>query len=299
MFNKPFTRRRYDIICFHSSSSNGMIRMSTRRTVRNAIQWGLTAFVLLVLFLWLGAEYEAFQVRQSPETLKFYQQPQVCGVIGATATTTITNSSTNTETLTASNNTVTATRKNPSKLTIATFPSQEDLIESGGFVGHCGSCGQCSNPHDIDIYDRTQNTLFESSTTCAKRALIWGRVTASKCLEEHVGFTSGCNDCWVENILCDLRKCIFTCLFYGMFGDVDGGAGTGTVLNACTQCDERRCGPDFIQCAGANRRRSGIVSDISRDEATEVCQTVSPDWWQDEELQESWRLLNNNEHRAV
>jgi hypothetical protein len=76
-----------------------------------------------------------------------------------------------------------------------------------------------------------------------------------------------------------------------MFGDVDkgSGGGGGTTLNACTRCDERRCGPAFIACAGANRRRCGIVSDITRNEATEVCQSVHDAWWQEEELQDEWR----------
>jgi hypothetical protein len=200
-------------------------------------------------------------------------------------------------------------------VTIATYESQDAIEQAGGFVGHCGPCGACSNPHDLLLYDTTKNTLFAATTTCAKRALIWGRVTARRCLEDAVDFTSPCSDCWVENILCDLRKCVFTCLFYGLFGDMDGGSGTssgnsssssnsvddnnndpkkgggggGTTLNACTECDEHRCGPAFIACAGANRRRSGIVSDIARNEATEVCQSVRDGWWDDAAIQQEWR----------
>ena len=36
-------------------------------------------------------------------------------------------------------------------------------------------------------------------------------------------------------------------------------------------CDEKLCGPNFLQCAGANRS-VGIVSDIRRDEK-EQCST--------------------------
>ena len=39
--------------------------------------------------------------------------------------------------------------------------------------------------------------------------------------------------------------------------------------------DEERCGPAFLACAGANRRRAGIVSDIQRDDR-ELCQEASP-----------------------
>jgi hypothetical protein len=223
----------------------------------------------------------------------------------------------NTNIINASNiNTNNITNHNSTMMTgvtIATYESRDAVEQAGGFVGHCGPCGACSNPHDLLLYDTTKNTLFAATTTCAKRALIWGRVTARHCLEHAVGFTDPCNDCWVENILCDLRKCVFTCLLYGLFGDVDGGSGStsgnnssnsgdnsggdsdpkngggGTTLNACTECDERRCGPAFIVCAGANRRRSGIVSDIARNEATEVCQSVRDGWWDDPALQQEWQ----------
>jgi hypothetical protein len=35
-------------------------------------------------------------------------------------------------------------------------------------------------------------------------------------------------------------------------------------LNDCLACDEAYCGAMFIECAGANRRRAGITSDIGR-----------------------------------
>ena len=46
-------------------------------------------------------------------------------------------------------------------------------------------------------------------------------------------------------------------------------------LTKCLECDEKRCGPAFIRCAGANRRRSGIQSDIERN-YSHVCKKV--DW---------------------
>jgi hypothetical protein len=35
-------------------------------------------------------------------------------------------------------------------------------------------------------------------------------------------------------------------------------------LSPCLQCDEDRCGSAFKSCAGANRRRCGIKTDIDR-----------------------------------
>ncbi len=44
-------------------------------------------------------------------------------------------------------------------------------------------------------------------------------------------------------------------------------------LSDCLRCDEKLCGPAFISCAGANRRRAGVVSDIERN-GTHVCKEV-------------------------
>ena len=38
----------------------------------------------------------------------------------------------------------------------------------------------------------------------------------------------------------------------------------------CLVCDEENSGPEFILCAGSNRRSSGIKSDIERD-PNEIC----------------------------
>ena len=75
--------------------------------------------------------------------------------------------------------------------------------------------------------------------------------------------------------MCDLRQCVFTCLssiLRGESNNPDQGD-----INNCLLCDEKLCGPAFIQCAGANRRRSGIKSDIGRDDEKEVCDKVE-DW---------------------
>jgi len=35
---------------------------------------------------------------------------------------------------------------------------------------------------------------------------------------------------------------------------------------------------EFVLCAGANRRRAGIVSDIARDDDSELCEKVDDGW---------------------
>ena len=47
-------------------------------------------------------------------------------------------------------------------------------------------------------------------------------------------------------------------------------------LSPCLACDEHFCGPEFLTCAGANRRRVGIVSDLQRHEEVELCDKT--DW---------------------
>ena len=106
---------------------------------------------------------------------------------------------------------------------------------------------------------------------------------------ENVDLTKGCNDCWISNIMCTVQNCIFSCMTYAIFnGGVHSGSSTEE-LNECTKCDEVRCGPAFLECAGANRRRSGIISDIVRDDA-EVCGSVTPKWWKDEVVQHEWQM---------
>ena len=72
--------------------------------------------------------------------------------------------------------------------------------------------------------------------------------------------------------MCDLRRCVFSCLLYrmGLGGSTNQGDKEGE-LSDCLRCDEKLCGPPFVTCAGANRRRAGITSDIGRKDAVELC----------------------------
>jgi hypothetical protein len=44
-----------------------------------------------------------------------------------------------------------------------------------------------------------------------------------------------------------------------------------------------------MKCAGANRRRSGILSEFERDENKEVCKVVENGWWHDDNLQQYYQ----------
>ena len=101
-----------------------------------------------------------------------------------------------------------------------------------------------------------------------------GAEGVTACFERDVNLTKGCTRCWVDNVMCDLRRCVFSCLLYrmGLGGSTNQGDKEGELSN-CLRCDEKLCGPAFITCAGANRRRSGVVSDIERN-GTHVCKQV-------------------------
>ena len=127
-------------------------------------------------------------------------------------------------------------------------------------VMHCGPCGKCSNQQDINIYNQTKDTLTATTTKCAWLGFL-GRSLTQYCMDNFVGFTEECNSCWMDNIFCDMEKCKWTCLKYKLLGIGEFENG----LDPCLNCDEQNCGPAFKQCAGANRRRCGIVTDIERD----------------------------------
>mmetsp|Transcript_480 Transcript_480/g.883 ORF Transcript_480/g.883 Transcript_480/m.883 type:complete len:244 (-) Transcript_480:56-787(-) len=207
--------------------------------------FSLLLFVTLILVLLIGSEVEKANVRAASSTLYFYETPAVCGV-----------DSTN--------------------KAVVTHVNASEASRMGDLVAHCGDCGFCSNYNDINIYNETKETLTKTSTNCATKAFLGGSDAVFDCFKEDVGFTDGCNDCWTENVMCDMKKCVFTCLKMILTGQRNNG-GDGE-LNDCLLCDEKLCGPAFIECAGANRRRSGIVSDIGRDDLNEICTSVDEGW---------------------
>ena len=180
--------------------------------------------------------------------------------------------------------------------TLSLYSTPEVCVDSGGSVRtvtweehseksrilNCGHCGKCSNRHDIKIYNETRETLTGITTDCVKGGLFRGRNTdyTRQCFEEHSQLTAPCVDCWMLNVDCNWKFCFNTCLkqkvrpfrwlpsLYRRKHD--------SPMDPCLECDERMCGPLFIECAGANRRRVGVVSDIQRNVALEVCEKV--DW---------------------
>lgn len=228
------------------------------RFAKRFVQIGTFAFLCLLLLLWIGKEIQQKKTDQASDTLRFYQRQSVCGI---------------THNITSG------------QVLIGTFES--DVIARSTpntIIAHCGNCGHCSNPQDVRIYAETTQSLYGDTVSCAKKALFSGKLGARHCMNKHVGFTSECTDCWVDNIACDLTKCLFVCMWHGMFNSISSKGD----LHACTRCDERRCGADFVTCSGANRRLSGIISDINRDEDREVCTKTEPDWFFNDVIYDDW-----------
>eukprot|EP00128_Syssomonas_multiformis_P007819 Colp12_sorted_trinity150504_noHs@2719 len=112
------------------------------------------------------------------------------------------------------------------------------------------------------MYNRTRNTLTEFTRRCAIVYTLFGEKAANNCMDK-VGMTAGCQQCWIDNIKCDRHsKCFKICIVSSLLRKPDNKPDGS--LNDCLQCDEDVCGPPFIACAGANRRKSGIRSDIGR-----------------------------------
>ena len=137
----------------------------------------------------IGSAVEERRASQAPDTAFLYTTPRVCAATVETES-----------------------------LLMETYESVDQVTalssDNDAFVAHCGDCGKCSNPHDIAIYDETRNTLFETAVRCAKKSFLVGRTVADRCMDDNVGFTDGCRDCWVENIMCDVRYCVFACLLH-------------------------------------------------------------------------------------
>ena len=229
-------------------------------------------FIVFVIVLLIGAAVEKSNYENAATTIGYYSTKRVCG----------------------------AKVNETLPIIFGTYDNVDTAHANGAKIVNCGDCGHCSNRRDINLYNVTRNTLTKTTTACATKAFLGGASSVRNCMEEGVGLTDDCNTCWVDNVMCDMRKCVFTCIKSLILGggeqqggnnkakedsggEIAGDNNTMTMtnenLNDCLLCDEKLCGPAFIECAGANRRRSGIFSDIGRDDANEVCKVIDIGWW--------------------
>eukprot|EP01105_Mastigella_eilhardi_P015437 TRINITY_DN352_c0_g1_i1.p1 TRINITY_DN352_c0_g1~~TRINITY_DN352_c0_g1_i1.p1 ORF type:complete len:204 (-),score=57.08 TRINITY_DN352_c0_g1_i1:66-677(-) len=155
-----------------------------------------------------------------------------------------------------------------------TYGSTEEAHEAGTRVLHCGSCGACSNEHDVGLYRTFSENLTDITRSCAWRIIFGDPQVVIDCHNAKVGLTSACMQCWIENIQCTYQHCLYLCAKQRLLGqpyvNEDG------TLSECLQCDEDYCGGAFLRCGGANRRHACIQSNIARPDV-QVCKSCEWD----------------------
>ncbi len=130
-----------------------------------------------------------------------------------------------------------------------------DADVGGDMLLHCGNCGFCSNQFDLHVLKNYSESLTSITTWCAWIYLAFGERAAEICMDYLVGFTPPCRNCWIENISCTTKNCIYPCMneFFSRLLKRNLG-GLRETDDQCITCDEI-CGQRFASCAGANRRR--------------------------------------------
>lgn len=166
--------------------------------------------------------------------------------------------------------------------------SRANASRANETVVHCGKCAACSRPADVRVLYETRHFITTEMTRCAAKfakpnflggdhdlshlraCLAAANITFDNTVQFDDGTNRGngptCMDCWTDNIMCDSTQCNTnpSCI-EKFFNPNNTGAFAG-----CLKCDEDHCGAEFIKCAGANRRSTGIISDIER-VTSEVC----------------------------
>ncbi len=99
-----------------------------------------------------------------------------------------------------------------------------------------------------------------------------------ECNEELIGFSEECSTCWTVDQLCAKKNCVFIYLQSVLVNQVSNfNVGTNDITT--TTCDEALCGPEFVPCSGATRRRMDILGDIPRPKYQQ-CTVADEDWSQ-------------------
>jgi hypothetical protein len=214
---------------------------------RTLIYFCVITLILLLLVLYSVAlnsyTEEKERMRNADSLDRFYNTTKVCGLF----------------------------KNSTDEILRRTFLTLNDSRNEDYKVLHCGDCGHCSTLYDFLIHRRTSSSLTNMVRKCAAKIFI-SKQFVFRCMERNVGFTYECGKCWTDNIQCTFSKCKVTCILDKLFGKHNNDPNTKE-LSPCLECDEKICGPDFLTCAGMNRRRAGIVSDIDRDNS-HICKVV-------------------------
>jgi hypothetical protein len=103
-----------------------------------------------------------------------------------------------------------------------TFPTKAEAENVGYEVAHCGDCGVCSNPADIETYVETREQIADLAKECSIQAIFGTYADLVKCLEGKIGFTQDCTECWADNMISTSKNCLFTCMVTLLTGFMSG-----------------------------------------------------------------------------
>ena len=181
---------------------------STQRAAICCVSSVAVAAGIFFATLWVGAEVEDAKVSRARNTSWLYASRDVCAAVTGRA----------------------------GERNVSTLKNVSSAQTIGARIMHCGACGGCSTREDIALYNATKLTLTKSATRCATKFFLGGRGSVDACFRD-LGFSEPCRKCWVDNVVCDTKQCLFTCLRHIVQGSGNNDA-TGR-LNPCLECDER------------------------------------------------------------
>mmetsp|Transcript_1006 Transcript_1006/g.1474 ORF Transcript_1006/g.1474 Transcript_1006/m.1474 type:complete len:282 (+) Transcript_1006:331-1176(+) len=148
----------------------------------------------------------------------------------------------------------------------AEYDSAEKAHANGVSVLNCGQCGLCSTEQDTNaLHIRSKNMTMIASGNALLYLALGEYAYNMFATSSIVGFSEGCAWCWLQATQCNIAHCARYCFFNWQNPLSTSSTKPGTVeLNECMHCDEVFCSAYYLQSCGANRRTSGVVSDIDR-----------------------------------
>jgi len=118
--------------------------------------------------------------------------------------------------------------------------------------------------------------LAKKAKHCATKGFFGTTDDVQQCNEETIGFSADCARCWTVDEGCARDNCFFIFLQQYLTNQMHNyNVGPDTIT--LSTCDEALCGPEFLPCSGASRRRMNIVSDIPRP-SSQQCHVANEDW---------------------
>jgi hypothetical protein len=157
------------------------------------------------------------------------------------------------------------------------YPSADAAHTASAHVVNCGQCGPCSTVHDTSQMHLRSRTLTKIASVGAIIYLFFGEWPYfSFMTSKHANYSKECAWCWKEATQCNLANCARHCLFGWQNPLSSSNNKKNGELNECLYCDEVYCSAYYLQACGANRRTSGVMSDISRP-AGDICTAARAD----------------------